>query len=329
MHSVLALAIVLSSLARIASANDAAASTAAGGIQLRREARISMEKERLFISEKKITVEYEFLNETDQDITTEVAFPVPPYDNDFSGAGGWRGIDDFRVWVDGLAVKYQIEAKATLRGNDVSIRLRQLGIDVASFGHSDHSSAEPNSPDVERLSRRQQNELIRDGLIDPDLKLANWTVTKTYHWQETFPARKVLHVRHEYRPVLGFEQMNLEDSQGKRIPRFANISGACVDLPLRKKLVTEAAPSDGWFPTFWIDYILTTANTWKKPIKQFELIVEKPQPDGTWRVGRAHWYVSFCWDGKVEQPDSNHFVARARNFVPVKELHVMFLGPGN
>ena len=85
MRFVLALAILLALIPGTASPNDAAASTAAGGIQLRREARISMEKERLFISEKKITVEYEFLNETDQDITTEVAFPVPPYDNDFSG----------------------------------------------------------------------------------------------------------------------------------------------------------------------------------------------------------------------------------------------------
>ena len=44
--------------------NDSAASTAVGGIQLRREQDISMEKERLTISETKVTVEYEFLNQT-------------------------------------------------------------------------------------------------------------------------------------------------------------------------------------------------------------------------------------------------------------------------
>ena len=46
--------------AALVSGNDGAASTAASGIQLKKEARISMEKERLFISEKKITVDYEF-----------------------------------------------------------------------------------------------------------------------------------------------------------------------------------------------------------------------------------------------------------------------------
>ena len=324
----IALPVFFISILGSASANDAAASTAAGGIQLRREARISMEKERLTVSEKRVTVEYEFLNETDHDIATDVAFPVPPYDNNFTRAGGWRGIDDFRVWIDGRAVNYQTETKATLRGNDVSERLRHLGIDLASFGHID-SSGDFKSPDIQRLSQRQQDELIRDGLIDADLKFAKWTVAKTYHWQETFPARRLLHVRHEYAPVIGFELLTGVELQGKGSPRFANVANACVDLPLQKKLVSGIPKTDGVIPTFWIDYILTTANTWKKPIKQFELIVERPQSNGSWRVGRAHWDVSFCWDGKVEQPDQNHFVARARNFIPAKELHVMFFGLGN
>jgi len=76
--------------------NDSAASRAIGGIQLRREANISMEKERLTISEAKVTVEYEFLNQTDKNITTEVAFPIPPYDDAFTDAGGRRDFGDLR-----------------------------------------------------------------------------------------------------------------------------------------------------------------------------------------------------------------------------------------
>jgi len=330
MRCVLALAIVLSLLPPIASANDAAASTATGGIQLRQEARISMEKELLSISEKKISVEYEFLNETDRDITTEVAFPVPPYDLNWTEAQGSRRIDDFRVWVEGRSLSYRTEAKAMLRGVDNSALLTKMGVDIASFAHFfEDNDGRRGSRDIQRLPRSQQRELIRLGLIDTEDKLPTWTVFKTYHWQETFPARKLLHVLHEYAPVIGFEQLTAVDLQGKGTPRFANVSNACVDLPLQKKLVSEIPKEDGVIPTFWIDYVLTTANTWKKPIKQFELVVERPQPDGSWRVGRAHWYVNFCWDGKVEQPDPNHFVARAKNFIPAKELHVMFFGLGN
>jgi hypothetical protein len=90
----------------LALGNDGAASTGVGGIQLRREANISMKQERLTISESKVTVEYEFLNDTDKDITTEVAFPIPPYDNKSDDPGGIPSFNDFHLWVDGKELKY-------------------------------------------------------------------------------------------------------------------------------------------------------------------------------------------------------------------------------
>jgi hypothetical protein len=93
----------------LALGNDGAASTGVGGIQLRREANISMEKERLTISESKVTVEYEFLNDTDKDITTEVAFPIPPYDNSPDDPVNVPGFNDFRLWADGKELKYSTD----------------------------------------------------------------------------------------------------------------------------------------------------------------------------------------------------------------------------
>ncbi|HEY6373419.1 MAG TPA: DUF4424 family protein [Candidatus Sulfotelmatobacter sp.] len=47
----------------------------------------------------------------------------------------------------------------------------------------------------------------------------------------------------------------------------------------------------------YVDFILTTANTWKTPIEDFTLIVERPH----WKNNRGESdlgdYVSFCWDG--------------------------------
>jgi len=51
-------------------ANDSAASVAVGELIMTSEPSISMESERLTLSLSKITVEYEFLNESDKDITT-------------------------------------------------------------------------------------------------------------------------------------------------------------------------------------------------------------------------------------------------------------------
>src|SRR5262249_46787929 len=93
--------------------NDgSASSTPTGGIQLTREPRISMEKERLTIGLERVTVEYEFLNESNQDIATEVAFPVPPYG--LNPAYDPVMLEDFQIWVDGRVTGYQTAVKAMI-----------------------------------------------------------------------------------------------------------------------------------------------------------------------------------------------------------------------
>lgn len=91
-------------------ADDSAVSVAMGGIRPRKEARISMEKERLTISAKRVTVDFAFLNDTGTDVTTEVGFPIPPYA--MGPADVWI-VDHFRVWVDGHELKYETDVKST------------------------------------------------------------------------------------------------------------------------------------------------------------------------------------------------------------------------
>jgi hypothetical protein len=305
------------SLVPAAYGNDGNASTSAGGIQLVREARISMEKERLFISEKKITVEYEFLNETDRDITTEVAFPIPPYEKYAGDDDRPQPVDNFHGWVEGRALAYQTEVKAILRSVDYSIRLRQLGIDIVSWGHFDLGAG---SLDFGKLSKQQQKVLQQAGLFKENRP--QWSGEMTHHWQQTFPARKILHVRHEYTPVLGNMITGLDDLTNPKpeARHLADFTQWCIDPPLRKTL-TPSTQKQGYGKVTWVDYILTTANTWKTPIKQFELEVETP--------GAAkHAYLSFCWNGPILSPDPDHFIARATNFVPMRELSVAFF-PGD
>lgn len=315
-------------------ANDGAASVGVGGIQLKREARISMEKEHLTISGEQVTVEYEFLNDTAEDITTEIAFPVPPYDEHNLDASFHKRLDDFRVWVEGREIKYQTDVKAMLNGVDYASLLQKLGVDVASLGHWDFPDERdaPYSPDVEKLSQEQRDELKRLGLISSYNGFMAWTVVKTYHWTQIFPAHKILHVRHIYAPVLGYGGIEPEVvypvPRQERTPEFtAAVHDSCIDAMLEKTLVAaarkERKEEGGYISSKWIDYILTTANTWRTPIKDFELIVERPrqQPPAANR-----WFVSFCWDGPVERLDANHFIARSMNFVPNRELHVAFFG---
>jgi len=76
-----------------------------------------------------------------------------------------------------------------------------------------------------------------------------------------------------------------------------------------------------------VKYILTTANTWRTPIKDFQLVVERPETtafsSASDQAGKT--FVSFCWDGEVQPLDKNHFRARKADFVPARELVVYYL----
>ncbi len=331
-------------------ANDTAASTAAGGLRLTREARISMEKERLTISENLVRVEYEFLNDTDTSITTEVAFPIPDYEFEVDDVA--RTFDHFRLWVDGAEVKYDTESRAICSGADCTAALRQFGIDIVSFGHFDWKKMASN--DVLALPADKQAKLVKLGLIDAESKFPCWSVRKTYHWMQTFPVKRPLHIAHEYRPVKGFApvlttdlktsvlQKSVADAQ-QALTHDSNdssanwsfwiaeqIQKACIEPALQSRIHSEALANNekthlyeegtAYVELVWVDYILTTANNWKTPIKDFELFIQRPKAEADHR-----WYVSFCWDGPIEQPEPNLFRAHITDFVPTHELRVTFI----
>jgi hypothetical protein len=315
------LAVLLLGSCALLQGNDAVVELAAGGIQLRQEARISMEKERLKISLDNVTVEYEFLNMADQDISTQVAFPIPPYEYDPSALQTrYPYFTDFRVWVDGQEVKYETEIRAKLNGTDYTDLLLGLGIDIETFGHS-VADAQVDNSQIAQLPKSAKENLVRLGLIEEVDGYPLWSVHKTYHWRERFPAHKILNVRHEYGPVVGWYQLIVGAA-----PFQLNdlVKHACLDPSLEKRLSAAGdrmMSREGGIHAMGtqelVKYILTTANTWRTPIKDFELIVERP--------GQGKKFISFCWDGKVQRLDENHFVARETNFIPARELNVYYL----
>ncbi len=317
------------------SPNDGAASLAAGGIQLRSEPSISMEKERLTIGLKKVEVEYEFLNGASADITTEVAFPIPRYQCD--GAVPDPHFRDFKVWVDGSPVAFQTSLRAFVNGDektklltDAKLSTDTIEIDIAKCYEPDKNN------EIGRLPSSARKKLTQAGLIDEDGN-PRWTVEKIYHWSMTFPSQKIVHVRHEYSPVVGQSQVpegyfkpviqNLlgkGDSAGldghppEIVEQYAHMfRNACADVPAVEGF--EARPESG-LAVHWVDYILTTANTWKTPIKDFTLIVDVTNP---W--SKDPITANFCWDGPVNRLDPAHFIAEKKGFRPDKELSIFFM----
>jgi hypothetical protein len=237
----------------------------------------------------------------------------------------------FHLWIEEKEAKYETDVHAKLNGKDYTDLLNKLGIDIASFGHYDTEMVgekEVVKGDIARLSRQRTQELSHIGLLaDEEESFPNeplWTVLKTYHWTQTFPAHKVLHVRHEYTPSVGWEDISpeeLDPTVPDRSGRREQIDNACVDPSLRKGLIDQTKKY-GPPIVSWVDYILTTANSWKTPIKDFTLVIDKRRGQ-QFPTGGAQ-YVSLCWNGPIKKLDADHFLAHKIDYVPKQELHVVF-----
>lgn len=324
-----------------ARADDGAASIAAGGIVLmRREPRIVMAKEVLRISSQRVVSDYDFRNDSDQDITTIVAFPVPAYRlGGNETVFGDPAFSDFQLSVDGRETSFGVQARAFVNHREITTELNRSRIDIVSFGRFDEKNPDYSRPvpDYVRRSPVTQKRLTRLGAFENGMP--NWEIRKTYFWTQTFPAHATVHIQHRYSPVLGGTNsveygLEVKRKAGKKTEdekaTLEEVNSLCVEPSLKASLWKLSRRDDMRVPFNYVDFILTTANTWKTPIEDFTLIVDRPIPEKLLAERlksrqQNKVLVSFCWNGLIEQPDSTHFVAHATNFVPRKELRIGFV----
>jgi hypothetical protein len=101
-----------------------------------------------------------------------------------------------------------------------------------------------------------------------------------------------------------------------------------------KETVAKYCIEDQWFKAFdkqnkrrataenptsyseaWVKYILKSGGTWKGPIKDFRLVVDK---------GRPETMVSFCGEG-VKKISPTQFEVRKTDFEPTQDLNVLLV----
>ncbi len=267
-------------IAAPASANDAVAGVAGGGIVLQKSEDISMEQEDLTISPDKVVVEYLFRNTSEKDILTEVAFPLPF----FKAGEGFETLPDFSdflVEVDGHKVQHRKEVKALFDESgqtDYSSLLREFGLDPEAFGGWLTGTDGRTWERLHALSQEKSAKLQALGLIDQVME-PRWGLKITLHWPQSFPAGKTIRIRHIYTPVTS----------------------------------NQSGPGSAT-----VHYILTSANTWKGPIKRFHLTILEP--------GDKRAIV----DGEVglRRTGANKQEAAISDFIPSTDITVRFIPDG-
>jgi len=110
-------------------------------------------------------------------------------------------------------------------------------------------------------------------------------------------------------------------AQGADSSDVQEIKSVCVDEPLRQQLINmPPGPDNGTYRRiFYVDFILTTANTWKQPINDFTLLVNRPT--ATDRLADAKM-ISFCWPGPVTKVSADQFKATATDLIPKSEVRI-------
>ena len=311
-----------------AHANDSTALLGVGGLELTTSPDIVMAREDLFLSPKVVQVQYEFRNEGKNDITTRVAFPLPLIDQHAAAnvdlpARDHENFVDFRVVVDSKDVHPQLEQRAIMDdGRDVTEQLVAAGIHP-------NSSLPGWDETLKALPHDVWMKLVREGLFQVDEKEAEsrpdyispaWRLKATFHWEQTFPAGKVLRVHHSYKPIVG-SSFVAEDHD-----RSADFKPYCLDADgnagLRRKMRELKAK---WkdHPNInpllimrEVDYVLTTGANWKGPIENFRLTIDKEDPKAI---------LSLCMDG-LKKTGPTTFELERQNFTPKEDIRFVTFG---
>jgi hypothetical protein len=289
-----------------------------------------MQSEDLFISAEKVTVDYVFHNNTDKDVSTIVAFPMPeiagnPDEEPAIPDDASDNFLGFTVTVDGKPVTPSLDQHAFAVGIDITGDLKAHGVPLFPFGPAAKKAlaALPDDLAAEWTDRGiVMADTYDDGSGWKTERVPFWTLRSTYWWRMTFPAGKDVHVSHRYRPSVGGTAGLSFFYDGKfQGETYADYKRRyCMDDAFERAVVKAAKTSPDGSPPFTesrIAYVLKTGGNWAKPIGDFRMVIDKGAPENL---------VSFCANG-VKKIGPTRFGVRKTNWRPDRDLSILILKP--
>lgn len=311
-------------------ANDSIAELGTGGIIMSRTDAVSMLSENLFISPEKVTVDYVFKNQTEKDVDSIVAFPMPDIDGSIYDRPAIPNEESdnflgFEVTIDGQSVKPELEQKAFAVGVDVSDYLKANNIPINPF-------AQPVFKALENLSEATAQDFINRGLMFIDeyddgagwkkVRTPLWSLKSTYWWKASFPAGKEVKVSHRYKPSVGATSGLNFFFDNKFDGSYQDYKQVyCIDQDFENAVLKAAKESPEGYPLLMeqrLDYVLSTGGNWALGmIADFKLTVDK---------GNEKNIVSFCGEN-VRKTGPTTFEMAAKDFYPEKDLRILILTP--
>lgn len=334
-------------LATPALANDGFGGLSATGLTFGQTDAVEMVEEALTIGIDRISVDYTFRNTSDQDVTGEVIFPLPP-------VGVWSGYEAMMNLPEDLTQEDLVGFTATVDGQPVQVTIDRIAVVEEGWDQPNPPSKQYDNPgrdvtaDLERLGipltldymavrerllsfpKEKRTELAALGLaeyyegdpasdIPPDV-WGSWAIVTRYHWTQTFPAGKEVKISHSYtnRPPGGLFYWSdpPEEYQAYLTDMY------CIDAGTSKAIAKALKNPEGdefgnYGTAYNISYVLRTANSWAGPIGKFTLTLDKGDPKNV---------ISLCAEG-VKKTDPTTFVMEKTDYSPDRDLEVLIVQP--
>ncbi|MBL9011000.1 MAG: DUF4424 family protein [Alphaproteobacteria bacterium] len=184
---------------------------------------------------------------------------------------------------------------------------------------------------LDKLTDEQVKILKDKGLAErdtydngPEMRwMIGWSVGIRHHWDQTFPAGAEVRISHTYDAfpnggLFYWYDWTKPSEDWPSDPNADDKAKYCIDEGTGRA-IKAALPSDpeagGAHPgtAFNIQYVLTTAKTWKGPIGTFRLTLDKGKPENV---------LSVCMDGLTKSGPTS-FTVEKTNYTPDKDLDIL------
>ena len=324
------------------SANDGFGGLSATGLQFQQSADVRMASEDLFLSPGQVRVTYVFRNQGPKETRGEIIFPLPPISLGDLVESGFAlpeerlrsdNLVDFTAKVDGKRIEVRSERIAVLEpaydqprkasvaydapGQDVTGLLRELGVPLSL-------NVDQVRAALAGLPQTAKDRLKARGLADfyeGEPPIPAWSIIVRYHWPQIFAPGRDTIIEHSYLPappggifVWPAGNAPLDPYQQELVNTY------CIDAGTRKTLAKRLHRPNvgdlaGTGTAVLLDYVLTTANTWRGPIGAFRLTIDKGKPDNV---------LSLCIEG-IRKTGATTFVVEKKDFTPDRDLRLLIV----
>jgi hypothetical protein len=330
MKIILFLFIDLMFVARIYANDASGAILPTGEVQFINRDGIKMEVEALFIkptigkyghpSNAIVEVNYIFENVGNEDIMTEVFFPLPEMDAVDDGYGSYSDEAhnfDFKVWIDGVPIENKEHFQLIYNEADVTKFFKPLFKEYYYVADQMELNKYIQSLPAKYKKYLIDNKIIIKGFINDEIE--GWIINDRdirlkrkiyFYWEQNFPAHKRVHIKHTY------IASSFSTNVGSAMINYGEKNFSTEEYKKIKIPETTISNKDELYDYYYhgyFKYILVTANNWNKPIRAFNLLVE----------GKEKALTNF--EGELKLSDDNFLSLNITNFSPTKDMYIEFI----